>query len=253
MVPEEMTPVVLTVAGSDPTGGAGIQSDLRTFDRIGVRGCSVIAALTAQDGEGVRGTFPVEPEAFSLQLETTLQEGKVCGLKTGMLLTAENVRIAARLLKRFPPSVVVIDPVIFSSNGVVLLEEAGRKVLMEELFPLATVVTPNLAEAQAFSAIGGGVGQSEREWLREMCRKIHGLGPKNVVITGGHLAGDSVDLLYDGKNFHPFASPRVPGELHGSGCRFSAALCAYLVQGRSMVEALQGAKAYVEKCMKEKS
>ncbi len=252
MVSEDVTPNALTIAGSDPTGGAGIQSDLGTFQRLGVRGFSVISALTAQDSGGVRGTFPVAPEAFACQLEILLQEGRIDGLKTGMLLTAENVRVAARLLKRFAPPVVVIDPVIFSSDGVALLEKEGRKALVEELFPLASVVTPNLAEAQAFSAAGGGTGLPQEEWLREMCRKIHGLGPKNVVITGGHLAGDPVDLLYDGKNFHSFASPRVPGKLHGSGCRFSAALCAYLVRGRSMVEALRGAKEYVEKCMKEK-
>ncbi len=252
MVSEERSPVVLTIAGSDPTGGAGIQSDLRTFGRLGMEGRSVVAALTAQDSTGVRGTFPVAPEAFTRQLEAILQDSRIDGLKTGMLLTAENVRVSARLLKRFTPPVVVIDPVIFSSNGVVLLEEEGRKALVEELFPLASVVTPNLAEAQAFSSVGGVAGLPEEEWLREMCRKIHGLGPKNVVITGGHLEETPIDLLYDGKNFYSFASSRLPGELHGSGCRFSAALCAYLVRGRSMAEALRGAKEYVEKCMKKK-
>lgn len=253
MVYEDVTPNALTIAGSDPTGGAGVQSDLRTFDRLGVAGRSVIAALTAQDGEGVRGTFPVEPEAFSVQLETILRGGRINGLKTGMLLTEENVRITAQLLKCFAPPVIVIDPVIFSSNGVSLLTDEGRKALVEELFPLATVVTPNLAEAQAFSAAGGGAGLPEGKWLREMCSKIHGLGPKNVVITGGHLSGDPVDLLYDGRNFHPFASPRVPGELHGSGCRFSAALCVYLAQGCSMEKSLRGAKEYVVKCMTERT
>ncbi len=233
------------------TGGAGIQSDLQTFDRFDVSGRSVIAALTAQDDRGVRGTFPVAPEAFALQLETILQGERIDGLKTGMLLTGETVRLLVRLLKHFLPRVVVVDPVIFSSNGVPLLDEEGRKVMAGELFPLATVVTPNLAEAQAFSGVGGPVGISESEWLREMCRVIHGLGPKNVVITGGHLAGDPVDLLYNGKNFSPLVSPRVPGELHGSGCRYSAALCALLVQGRSMPEALRGAKEYVEGCMRD--
>ncbi|NOY52477.1 MAG: bifunctional hydroxymethylpyrimidine kinase/phosphomethylpyrimidine kinase [Deltaproteobacteria bacterium] len=250
MICEDPILKVLTVAGADPTGGAGIQSDLRTFDRFGVSGRSVIAALTAQDGQGVRGTFPVAPEAFALQLETILQGERIDGLKTGMLLTEENVRVLARLLKHFAPPVVVIDPVLFSSNGIPLLEEEGRKALVEELFPLATVVTPNLAEAQAFSAVSRGAGPSEREWLREMCRRIHDLGPRNVVITGGHLAGDPVDLLYNGKKFFSFASPRVPGDLHGSGCRFSAALCASLARGSSMTEALRGAKEYVENCIR---
>jgi len=250
MINEDVTPVVLTVAGSDPTGGAGIQSDLRTFDRFGLSGRSVIAALTAQDGRGVRATYPVAPEAFAGQLEAVLAGEKIDGVKTGMLLTGETVRILADLLKRFPPPLLVVDPVIFYSNGVPLLDEEGRRVMAGELFPRATVVTPNLAEAQAFSGVGGPAGREEEEWLKEMARTIHGLGPKQVVITGGHLAGDPVDLLYDGREFFSLVSPRLPGELHGSGCRFSAALCALLAGNPSMTEALKGAKEYVEGCMR---
>jgi hydroxymethylpyrimidine/phosphomethylpyrimidine kinase len=238
------TPRVLTIAGSDPTGGAGIQADLRSFYEIGVEGLSVVAALTAQDATGVRGTFPVEPKAFSLQLETVLKNYRVDGVKTGMLLTSGNVRGTADLLKRFPPPLLVVDPVILSSNNVVLLEEEARSVMVGELFPLATVVTPNLPEAQALSGIDGPGEKGEEEWLRAMCRKIHSMGPKQVIITGGHREEAPTDLLYDGNSFTTFDSPRLGLDLHGSGCRFSSALCAYLSLGFSMRKSLEKAKSY---------
>jgi hydroxymethylpyrimidine/phosphomethylpyrimidine kinase len=235
---------VFTIAGSDPTGGAGIQADLRTLNTLGVRGLSVISAITAQDSAGVRGSFPVDPDVFSLQLETILKDFKVDAVKTGMLLTAENVRITADLLRRFPIPILVIDPVITSSSGVPLLEEEGIGVMIEELLPMAAVVTPNLPEARALSGMALAEGKEEDAWIRGMCKAIYALGPQSVIITGGHRAGDPSDLLYHREEFALFSSPRIASDLHGSGCIFSSALCGNLALGLSMSEALVQAKQF---------
>ena len=244
--------IVLTVAGSDPTGGAGIQADLKTLHALGLYGVSVISAITAQDSTGVRGVFPVAPEAFSLQLETVLNDFRIDAVKTGMLLTADNVRIAAGLFKRFPPRILVIDPVIRSSSGIALLNEEAIGVMMEALFPLATAVTPNLSEARILSGVERSPDEGEESWIRRMCKSMQALGPRNVIITGGHRSGDPMDLLYDGIDFVSFPGPRVTKELHGSGCIFSSALCGYLVLGFSMHEAVSRAKQYTQDRFREK-
>lgn len=236
--------IVLTIAGSDPTGGAGIQSDLKTLHALGLCGVSAISAITAQDSTGVRGVFPVALDAFSLQLETLFSDFRIDAVKTGMLLTADHVRIAAGLLKRHTPRILVIDPVIRSSNGVSLLNEEAISVMMEELFPLATAVTPNLSEAGILSGAGRFPDEEEDPWIRRMCKSIRALGPAHVVITGGHRAGAPADLLYDGRDFVSVPGPRLAKDLHGSGCIFSSALCGYLVLGLSMHEAVSLAKQY---------
>lgn len=243
---------VLTIAGSDPTGGAGIQADLRTLNALGLDGVSVIAAVTAQDASGVRGVFPVAPEAFSLQLQAILEDYEVEAVKTGMLLTAGNVRIAARFLKQFRPRVLVIDPVFASSNGVCLLDPEARRLMTEDLFSLATVVTPNLSEAQAISGLERSRDEGEEEWIRRMCRGISGLGPQSVVITGGHRTGEPADLLFDGREFTVFSSGRESADLHGSGCVFSSALCGYLTLGQPLAAAVSGAKEFTLERFQEK-
>jgi len=242
---------VLTIAGSDPTGGAGIQADLRTFDRLGVRGLSVIAAITAQDSRGVQAVTPVGEKAFAGQLEALLHDGAPGGVKTGMLLSAANVLITARHLAQVTVPVVVVDPVLVSSNGVPLLEKRGHLPLVEHLFPLATVVTPNLDEARLLTGVPSGDFEDETRWVEAMCGEIFRLGPKNVVITGGHRRGDPVDILFDGNGFRSFGAPRIAKTLHGSGCRFSAALSAHLVLGHALETALNCAKGYTASCFKE--
>jgi hydroxymethylpyrimidine/phosphomethylpyrimidine kinase len=236
----------LTIAGSDPTGGAGVQADLSVFQALGLQGLSVISALTAQDTSGVRGVFTVSSEAFALQLETVLNDCSIDGVKTGMFLTEENVRTTARLFKQYPPRILVIDPVIRSSNGVLLLEEKGLEVMVSGLFPLAAAVTPNLAEARAISGEERSSGEEEEDWIHRMCKAIHAMGPKMVVITGGHRKGAPIDLLYDGHEYISFPATRVSGELHGSGCLFSSALCGHLILGASIQESIKKAKAYVK-------
>lgn len=245
MKPSSRSLTVLTIAGSDPTGGAGIQADLRTLETLGLTGVSVVSAITAQDAGGVQDVFRVAPEAFASQLETLLRDRRIAGVKTGMLLTAENVRIAARLLKDFAPDILVVDPVMLSSNGISLLEKEAAAVMVEELFPLATVVTPNIDEALTLSGLEPFPGEDEGAWVARMCEAIKAVGPENVVVTGGHRSGEPADILYDGKEFSAFGSPRVPANLHGSGCVFSSALCGYLALGLAMAEAVSRAKKLV--------
>jgi hydroxymethylpyrimidine/phosphomethylpyrimidine kinase len=249
MSPKAVT--ILTIAGSDPTGGAGIQADLRTFDRLGARGVSVVSAVTAQDSAGVGGVYPVTGDAFSRQLETVLNDFSLDGVKTGMLLTAENVHITAGLLRKYPAGLVIIDPVLSSSNGVALLETEGRRLLVEQLLPLATVVTPNLSEARLMSGLEQSGFEDESTWVTAMAREIYARGTKYVVITGGHRSGDPVDLLFDGESFTQLKGPRIAKSLHGSGCIFSSALCTYLATGSSITEAVKRAKKYTSVCFQK--
>jgi len=244
-------PAVLTVAGSDPSGGAGIQADLRTLEAMGLRGLSAVAALTAQGMQGVYRTFAVPRQALAAQLRVLFQNEHVAGVKTGMLLTAGNVRETARALGRAGPPLLVVDPVLVSSNGVPLLRSEAFPVLVEELLPLATVITPNLYEAEILSRRSRRAGERRQAWLRAMARRLHELGPRGVVITGGHASGPPVDLVFDGRRFSSLAGKRRPGELHGSGCIFSAALLAGLVHGLDLATAATRAKAYTDRKFRE--
>jgi hydroxymethylpyrimidine/phosphomethylpyrimidine kinase len=235
---------ILTIAGSDPTGGAGIQADLRTFDRLGTRGRSVITAITVQDRRGVRDLFPVSPNVLIRQLESVLQDSPPDAVKTGMLVNGETVRAVASLLRRFPPRVLVVDPVIRSSDGVELLTPDGVAALSATLLPMATAVTPNLPEAEALAGLTGAPGVSTAAFVQSLCEKIFALGPRYVIITGGHRSGEPVDVLFDGQETRAFRSRRLAGELHGSGCIFASALCVYLAAGLPIEKALRRAKAY---------
>ncbi len=235
---------ILTIAGSDPTGGAGIQADLRTFDRLGAQGRSVITAITVQDRRGVRDLFPVSPDALTRQLEAVLRDAPPDAVKTGMLVNGETVRAVAGLLRRFPPPVLVVDPVIRSSGGVELLAPDGVEALAAELIPMATAVTPNLPEAEALAGLAGVPGVSTAAFVQSLCEKIFALGARYVIITGGHRSGEPVDLLFDGEETRAFRSRRLAGELHGSGCIFASALCVHLAAGLPVEKALRRAKAY---------
>ncbi len=242
---------ILTIAGSDPTGGAGIQADLRTFDRLGAQGRSVITAMTVQDRRGVRDFYPVVPDIVAQQLETVLQDSPPDAVKTGMLVNGATVGAVARLLRRFGPRVLVVDPVIRSSDGVELLSPDGVTALCTALLPMATAVTPNLPEAEALAGLQRSPGVSTAAFVRSLCEKIFALGPRYVIITGGHRSGDPVDLLFDGREVRAFRSRRLAGELHGSGCIFASALSVHLATGRPVEEALRRAKAYTRARIRE--
>ncbi len=237
---------VMTIAGSDPSGGAGVQADLKVFSALGVWGLSVFTSLTAQNSEGVEGVFPLSPEFVSRQLECLLKDGKPRAAKTGMLLNSSVVEAVAEGVRRHNLENLVVDPVMEAKGGKILLKEEGREILRERLLPLALVVTPNLKEAERLA----GVRIEGRDDMRKAALAIHELGPQWVLLKGGHLVGNPVDLLSNGKDLYEFGGQRVGGEgVHGTGCTLSAAIAAYLAWGKGVVEAVQLAKDYLSEAL----
>ncbi|MBV9850437.1 MAG: bifunctional hydroxymethylpyrimidine kinase/phosphomethylpyrimidine kinase, partial [Armatimonadetes bacterium] len=184
-------PVALTIAGSDPSGGAGIQADLRTFAALGVAGLSVITALTVQTSQGVLSVHPVAPDILAAQLNAILEDTRPDAVKIGMLGGAAQVRVVADALRRFHPPNVVLDPVLASTGGVPLLDEEGRRALLTELLPLCDLVTPNLGEAGQLA----GRHVHDDTTMAEAGEQLLALGAKTVLVKGGHLAGEPYDLL----------------------------------------------------------
>lgn len=240
--PRPVAVVALTIAGSDPSGGAGLQADLLTFAALGVHGASVVTALTAQNTLAVRAIAPVDPTFVAQQLDAVLDDLDVRAAKTGMLHRAAVVEaVAERLAARAVPHLVV-DPVIVATTGVVLLEPAGVAALRARLLPLATLVTPNLGEAEALT----GRPVADPAGMREAARALVGAGARAALVKGGHLPGDALDVLYDGRGFHEFRAPRIATRhTHGTGCVLSAAVTASLARGLPLVEAVAAAKHHV--------
>jgi hydroxymethylpyrimidine/phosphomethylpyrimidine kinase len=229
-------PAVLSIAGSDSGGGAGIQADLKAFARCGVHGMTAIAALTAQSTVGVTGIHTV-PAAFIVeQVRAVAEDIGVDAVKIGMLGTAETVEAVARALELLDDGVpVVIDPVMVAESGAVLLDDAARQAMIALLLPVATVITPNLPEARVLVGDPG----SDAE---ELARALHALGPANVVVTGGHRE-EATDVFFDGTNIELIPGDRHPdGAAHGSGCTHSSALAAHLALGYAPVDAARAAK-----------
>jgi hydroxymethylpyrimidine/phosphomethylpyrimidine kinase len=250
-------PTALSIAGSDSGGGAGIQADLKAFARAGVHGMTAITALTAQNTIGVTGIHPV-PGAFVVeQVRAVADDLGVDAVKIGMLATRETVAAVREALELLPAGTpVVIDPVMVSESGAVLLDDAARAALVELLLPLATVITPNLSEARVLAASapaagsarpagsvddGEGVGASEDD-AEALARALHALGPDVVVVTGGHREA-AEDVLFDGDAVHRIAGPRHPdGAAHGSGCTHSSVLAAHLALGHPPLAAATAAR-----------
>lgn len=233
--------IALTIAGSDPTGGAGLQADLRTFAAFGIHGVSVVSALTAQSTIGVRAVEPVSPGFVARQLETLLSDISPNALKTGMLHDAAVVGRVAEAVKRFGLKNLVVDPVYLSSSGAALLDDDGFFALRDELIPLARVVTPNLAEAGRLT----GVRIMIEEDLKAAAELLLAMGPEAVVITGGHWDDEAADYYMDANGPLMFKASKIPGEFHGTGCVFSAALAAGLALGEEPVDAVNMAHCYV--------
>jgi hydroxymethylpyrimidine/phosphomethylpyrimidine kinase len=241
----DMNPrMALTIAGSDPSGGAGIQADLKTFSALGVYGMAVITALTAQNTVTVTGVEEVSPTFIGMQIDTIYDDIRPDAVKTGMLANADVIRmVAAKAWERSFRNLVV-DPVMVAKSGDRLLREDAITVLREELIPHAFVLTPNLPEAG--DILGRGIG--DVVGMREAARELHGIGAANVVVKGGHLDGDEVvDVLYDGVEFHEFKGPRIPTtSTHGTGCTFASAIAAHLARGESVRDAVGKSRAYLE-------
>jgi hydroxymethylpyrimidine/phosphomethylpyrimidine kinase len=229
-------PAVLSIAGSDSGGGAGIQADLKAFARCGVHGMTAITALTAQNTVGVTGIHPVPGEFIVEQVRAVVDDIGVDAVKIGMLGTAETVAAVREALGLLAPGTpVVIDPVMVAESGAVLLDEAARTAIVEQLLPLATVITPNLPEARV---LAGG----EHDDGEALARRLHALGPDVVVVTGGHRE-EATDVVFDGERIELVPGERHPdGAAHGSGCTHSSALAAHLALGHTPLEAARAAR-----------
>jgi hydroxymethylpyrimidine/phosphomethylpyrimidine kinase len=240
-------PVALTIAGSDSSGGAGIQADLKTFAAFGVYGASAITAVTAQNTTGVLMSSALDADLVIAQIEAVAADFTVQAAKTGMLATAAIVEAVAATIRELELPSLVVDPVIRSSSGELLLDDDGVRAMCAELLPLARVVTPNIPEAEILS------GRSIRsiEDARAAAVDIHRLGAAHVIVTGGHGDGDSiVDLLFDGAGFTELEATRIRSrQTHGTGCTFAAAVTACLALGHSVVDATARAQSYVREAI----
>ncbi|MGI8778604.1 MAG: bifunctional hydroxymethylpyrimidine kinase/phosphomethylpyrimidine kinase [Solirubrobacteraceae bacterium] len=231
-------PAVLSIAGSDSGGGAGIQADLKAFARAGVHGMTAITALTAQNTVAVTGVHAVPGDFIVEQVRAVARDIGVDAVKIGMLGTGEIVGAVAAALELLEPGTpVVIDPVMVAESGAVLLDDGARRALAETLLPRATVITPNLPEARMLAGAGAP------DDLEELARAVHALGPGVVVITGGHRE-EATDVLFDGAEIHFIPGERHPdGAAHGSGCTHSSTLAAHLALGRTPLQAARAARA----------
>lgn len=238
---------VLTVAGSDSGGGAGIQADLKTIAALGGYGMTVITALTAQNTLGVQGVYEIPVDFIEKQFDSVASDIGVDAVKTGMLSSAGIIRSVAGKIRQYGVEKLVVDPVMVAKGGGKLLRDDAKETLIKELLPLALVATPNIPEAEVLT----GVHISSVDDMKDAARVIHRLGPRHVVIKGGHLPGDALDLLYDGKTFHPVSSPRIETKhTHGTGCTFASAIATGLAEGRTVREAVSRAKIYVTEAIR---
>jgi hydroxymethylpyrimidine/phosphomethylpyrimidine kinase len=229
-------PTVLSIAGSDSGGGAGIQADLKAFARVGVHGMTAITAITAQNTVAVEAVETIPPRIIVAQVRAVAEDIGVDAVKIGMLGTAETVGAVVEALGYVGEAPVVIDPVMIAESGAQLLDEDARRALVEKLLPLAAVVTPNIPEARALTGLGEGASQAE------LARALVALGPAAVVVTGGH-SEEIVDVFYEGNEVVEIAGERHPdGAAHGSGCTHSSSLAAFLALGRSPLQAAEGAR-----------
>jgi hydroxymethylpyrimidine/phosphomethylpyrimidine kinase len=241
-------PVALTIAGSDSGGGAGVQADLKTFAALGVHGASAIACLTAQNPKRVLAVEPCSPKMLRQQIEAVFEELPPAAVKTGMLLTAENVRVVATFFRNLKSELrtpkLVVDPVLISTSGARLLEPAAIKILKDKLLPLAALVTPNLDETKILT----GRRPASIEEMREAAREIQSRFGCAALVKGGHLRGGSeaVDIFFDGKTELLLTAPFVKSiRTHGTGCTCSAAICAALALGNDLPGAVEIGKLFV--------
>lgn len=235
---------ILTIAGSDSGGGAGIEADLKTIERLGGYGMAAITAVTAQNTLGVFGIWPLPPEAVQRQIEAVVADIGADALKVGMLGSAAVVSCVASTLRSYGPVPLVLDPVMVAKGGDRLLEAEAETVLRAELLPLAALVTPNLPEAEALTGLPAG-SRRERE---EAARSLVAMGAGAALVKGGHGEGDVVeDLLFDGREFSVFRAARQQtSHTHGTGCTLSAAIATALGQGQPLASAVELATRYVQ-------
>jgi hydroxymethylpyrimidine/phosphomethylpyrimidine kinase len=248
MITRKNLPVALTIAGSDSGGGAGIQADLKTFAALGVHGASAIACLTAQNPKRVLAIEPCSPKILRQQIEAVFEELNLTAVKTGMLFSAQNISVVAKFFGnsqlKIKNSKLVVDPVLISTSGANLLQPAALKVLTKKLLPLAALVTPNLDEAKILAQ----QEISSPEDLRSAAREIHARFGCAVLVKGGHLKNScmAIDVFFDGKTELLLSAPFVKGvSTHGTGCTYSAAICAALALGHGLPHAVEIGKNFI--------
>ena len=246
--PQDKTsiPRALTIAGSDSGGGAGIQADLKTFAALEVYGLSALTAITAQNTQGVRAVQELPPELVEAQIDAVLEDIGADAAKTGMLSSSAIIEVVARCVSRWKLRLVV-DPVMVAKGGDALLQPEAIATLSTVLLPLAEVVTPNLFEAEVLT----GRRIETLHDMREAAQAIFELGPRHVVVKGGHRAADPVDVYFDGKGFAELRAPRISTRhTHGTGCTFSAAIAAFMARGLPVDAAVTGAKNYITEAIR---
>jgi hydroxymethylpyrimidine/phosphomethylpyrimidine kinase len=239
------TPIVLTIAGSDSGGGAGIQADIKAISATGSYACSVITALTAQNTQGVTGIYPISSEFVEQQLDAVFSDLNVIAVKVGMLSDSDIICSVAKKIKQYSPRYLVVDPVMVATSGDLLLKSSAIESLKSELLPLADVITPNLPEAAAL--INAKVPESEVE-MTAMIDELRQLGAKSVLLKGGHLEKDenSTDLLILSDSIERLSTPRIETRnTHGTGCTLSSAIASYLAQGHELQAAVALGKQYI--------
>jgi hydroxymethylpyrimidine/phosphomethylpyrimidine kinase len=238
----ERVRTALTIAGSDSGGGAGIQADLKTFSALGVFGMSAITAITAQNTLGVTAVFELPPEIVAAQIDAVVTDIGVDAAKTGMIANSEIIKVVAAKVREHGISTLVVDPVMIATSGDRLLREEAVQALRTDLLPLATVATPNLPEAGVL--IGREVSTTEE--MRDAARAIVDLGARSVIVKGGHLAGDALDIFYDGSHLLELPARRIDTtSTHGTGCTLASAIAALLAKGEPLEQAITQAKVYV--------
>lgn len=245
ILPDSATPIVLTIAGSDSGGGAGIQADIKAMSATGSYSCSVITAITSQNTLGVSAIFPIPIEHIETQLDAVFTDLNVVAVKVGMLADSEIIKTVAAKIKQYRPQFVVVDPVMVATSGDLLLENSAISTLKAELLPLADVITPNLPEGAAL--IGSSIPTNENA-MNLMIADLRQLGANSVLLKGGHLESDenSNDLLIFSDRVERLSAKRVDTHnTHGTGCTLSSAIASYLAQGNDLLSAVKLAKQYI--------
>lgn len=238
---------VLSIAGSDCSGGAGIQADLKTFSALGAFGMSVIVSVVAENTSRVLGIQDIFPEMIRKQIDAVFEDIEVDAVKIGMLSSAECMETVAEKVRQYNLSPAVIDPVMYAKNGSPLMETSAVDTLIKKVIPLADVLTPNIPEAEKIA----DMSIQTVEEVETAARRIHNIGCRAVVIKGGHAAGNALDILFDGKTFYYYDTARVnTRNTHGTGCTFSSAIAALLAQGMDLPDAVREAKACVTTAIK---
>lgn len=233
---------LLTIAGSDTCGGAGIQADLKTFSALGTYGMSVITAVTVQNTQGVFGVQNIDAEIIGKQIDAIFDDIKVDALKIGMVSRIDTINIIADKLLQYKPKNAVLDPVMISKSGFSLLEKESKETLIKRLIPICYVVTPNIPEAEVIT----GLKINDIDSMEKASKIIYDMGARNVLIKGGHLENDATDLFFDGNSITKLNSSRINTKnTHGTGCTLSSAIAANLGNGLSVLDSVKNAKEYI--------